>query len=180
MKLTRLAAAPGRMRQGAAAWPRRRGSAATASQLIAGVGQTCSLGEALGLGVAAATRAAKARPILGAGWRLWALSWSRAGIATEAGPARQAVVRAVVEAWASAPARCVSLEAWLPNKAIKLTSALAERTDLLGVTCWRSAMGRQEAPRRSQLIASVRRTSAPEVRDVTGCAASQHARCAGG
>src|SRR5512135_2780819 len=40
MKLTRLAAAPGRMRQGAAAWPRRRGCAATASQLIAGVRQT--------------------------------------------------------------------------------------------------------------------------------------------
>src|SRR5512138_1286482 len=37
MKLTRLAAAPGRMRQGAAAWPRGRGTGATASQLIAGV-----------------------------------------------------------------------------------------------------------------------------------------------
>jgi hypothetical protein len=44
------------------------------------------------------------------------------------------------------------------NEAMKLTSALAERADLLGVTCWRSAMGRQEAPRRSQLIASVLRT----------------------
>lgn len=37
MKLTRLAAAPGRMRQGAAAWARRPGTAPTASQLIAGV-----------------------------------------------------------------------------------------------------------------------------------------------
>jgi len=46
------------------------------------------------------------------------------------------------------------------NEAMKLTSALAERADLLGVTCWRSAMGRQEAPRRSQLIASVRQTQA--------------------
>ena len=45
-----------------------------------------------------------------------------------------------------------------PNKAMKLTSALAERADLLGVVCWRSARGRQEAPRRSQLIAGVRRT----------------------
>jgi len=33
MKLTRLAPTPGRMRQGAAAWPRRRGSAATACSL---------------------------------------------------------------------------------------------------------------------------------------------------
>ncbi len=39
---------------------------------------------------------------------------------------------------------------------MKLTSALAERVNLLGVACSRSAMGRQEAPRRSQLIASVR------------------------
>ncbi len=44
---------------------------------------------------------------------------------------------------------------------MKLTSALAERADLLGVACWRSAMGRQEAPRRSQLIAGVRRTPKP-------------------
>jgi hypothetical protein len=43
-----------------------------------------------------------------------------------------------------------------PNKAMKLTSALAERADLLGVAWWRSARGRQEAPRRSQLIAGVR------------------------
>ena len=53
MKLTRLAAAPGRMRQGAAAWPRRRGGAATASQLIAGVRLTTVVhprdnGEAVG------------------------------------------------------------------------------------------------------------------------------------
>src|SRR5512143_3585342 len=40
MKLTRLAAAPGRMRQGAAAWPRRQGAGVTASQLIAGVRRT--------------------------------------------------------------------------------------------------------------------------------------------
>jgi hypothetical protein len=40
MKLTRLAAAPGRMRQGAAAWPRWRGTGSTASQLIAGVRRT--------------------------------------------------------------------------------------------------------------------------------------------
>ena len=40
MKLTRLAAAPGRMRQGAAAWPRGLGTGATASQLIAGVLRT--------------------------------------------------------------------------------------------------------------------------------------------
>jgi hypothetical protein len=50
-----------------------------------------------------------------------------------------------------------------PNKAMKLTSALAERADLLGVSCWRSAMGRAHlhttrASRRSQLIAGVRRT----------------------
>ncbi len=45
-----------------------------------------------------------------------------------------------------------------PNKAMKLTSALAERADLLGVASWRSPMGRQEAPRRPALVASVRRT----------------------
>ena len=49
-----------------------------------------------------------------------------------------------------------------PNKAMKLTSALAERADLLGVVCWRSARGRQEAPRRSQLIAGVGRTEGKE------------------
>jgi hypothetical protein len=31
---------------------------------------------------------------------------------------------------------------------MKATGALAERADLLGVACWRSAVGRQEAPRR--------------------------------
>jgi hypothetical protein len=47
MKLTRLAAAPGRMRQGAAAWPRWQGAAATASQLIAGVLRTqCEVADA--------------------------------------------------------------------------------------------------------------------------------------
>jgi hypothetical protein len=40
MKLTRLAAAPGRMRQGAAAWARWPGTGPTASQLIAGVRRT--------------------------------------------------------------------------------------------------------------------------------------------
>src|SRR5512135_417217 len=37
MKLTRLAAAPGRMRQGAAAWPRGLGSGATASRSLSPV-----------------------------------------------------------------------------------------------------------------------------------------------
>jgi hypothetical protein len=40
MKLTRLAAAPGTPTQGAAAWPRRLGTGATASQLIRGVRPT--------------------------------------------------------------------------------------------------------------------------------------------
>ena len=40
MKLTRLTAAPETPTQGAAVWPRGRGTGATASQLIAGVLRT--------------------------------------------------------------------------------------------------------------------------------------------
>ncbi len=46
MKLTRLSAAPGWFRvhlaEGAASCPRRRGTAGTASQLIASVRETCA------------------------------------------------------------------------------------------------------------------------------------------
>jgi hypothetical protein len=99
MKLTRLAAAPGRMRQGAAAWPRRRGSAATASQLIAGVlrtrwsqmhrnGLMAAPGRwnrRGGVWSAEAVATARPRPSASGAWRSLGSCWSRRRQMTRSG-----------------------------------------------------------------------------------------------
>jgi len=88
-KLTKLAAAPGSARLGAAAWPRRPVFGATASQLNASVGQTCGVRQRACEGAEAVARTAVAKHSeMGA--RAGASRWRprRAGIVTEARPAR--------------------------------------------------------------------------------------------